>query len=254
MKHQRKSPWARIQRDILTLAAAALTLLPAGFAAGDTSAAGRAGEMKLTAKGIYYDVDRYQRSGLKFRIIMDENGKDRRVATSHPFRTGDRFSFSFEINRDTYVYVINRTRTSTTAPVAAGYQAKRINRSQLSEPRLLFPTSQAGNNNRLASNKAHVVPSRGSFVMDDESGLEKLYVVISDKRLDFSDFFDTASGELRKSANPRTTALQAKLDGWKGNAVVELVSKGIVHQVDSYGATVDASRPAVVEIDLKHYR
>ncbi len=244
MNTLKNSPWAR---GTLIMTAAALILLPAaaGFAAGETT---------LTAKGIYYDVDRFQRSGLKFRVVMDENGKDREVATNHPFRSGDRFRFSFEINRDTYVYVINRTQTSATAPVTAGYQAKRIKRPQLSEPHLLFPTSQAGNNNRLASNKAHVVPSRGSFVMDDQNGLEKLYVVISDKRLDFSDFFNAASGELRTSANPRTTVLQAKLDGWKGNAVVELVPKGITYQVDSYGATVDASKPAVVEIDLKHYR
>ncbi len=258
MKHLTRNPWARPRRDtpaltVATLTVATLILLPVAVFAGEASAAG-AEPPRLTAKGIYYDVDRYQRSGLKFRVILDENGKDRQVATGHPFRTGDRFSFSFEINRDTYVYVINRTQTSAAMPVAAGYQAKRIKRPQLSEPRLLFPTSRAGNNNRLASNKAHAVPSHGSFVMDAESGLEKLYVVISDKRLDFSDFFNAGSGELRGSANPRASTLQAKLDGWKGNAVVELVSKGIVHQVDSYGATVDASKPAVVEIDLKHYR
>ena len=51
------APWARAG---LTLTIAALTLLPgADFAAGDAPA--------LTAKGIYHDVDRYQRSGLKFQ-------------------------------------------------------------------------------------------------------------------------------------------------------------------------------------------
>ncbi len=262
MKHLRHVPLARLRRDApsarlrraLTLTIAVLTLFPAGFAAGDSSQQG-AGDAQLTAKGIYHDVDRYQRSGLKFRILLDENGKERPVSTSYPFRTGDRFSFSFEINRDTYIYVINRTQTTTTASVAAGYQSKRVSsRTRFSEPRLLFPTSRAGNDNRLASSKAHAVPGRGYFVMDAESGVERLYVVVSDRRLDFSNFFHTDTGEHRGSATYGTAALQARLDGWKGNAVVELVPKGIRHEVDGYGATVDATQPAVVEIDLKHYR
>ncbi len=233
---------------IQILAIAALTLFPAGamFAAGDGPS--------LTAKGIYHDVDRYQRSGLKFRIIMNDDGKERRVSTTYPFHSGDRFTFSFEINRNTHIYVINRTQVSAPASVAASYQPKGSKHSRLSEPRLLFPTSRAGNNNRLASNKAHVVPSQGYFVMDNESGTEKLYVVLSDRRLDFGDVFSADTGKLRSSANPKTAALQTKLDGWKDNALVELVPKGIVHEVDGYGATVDASRPAVVEIALKHYR
>ena len=90
--------------------------------------------------------------------------------------------------------------------------------------------------------------------MDRESGVEKLYVVISDRALDFSDLFHADTGKLRGSAANRTAALQARLDGWKDNALVELVPKGITHEVDGYAATNNASRPAVVEIDLKHYR
>lgn len=236
---------------ILTLVIAALTLFPAaGSLAGD----------ELSAKGIYLDTDRYQRSGLKFHIVMDDGGRERSVPTTYPFRTGDRFTFSFEINRATNIYVINRTQVST-ASVAAGYTPKRLTRtsrseSRLTEPRLLFPTSHAGNDNRLTSNQAHTVPSRGNgrFVMDAESGTEKLYVVISDQPLDFSGYFHTATGKLRGSATSRTAALQDRLDGWTDNCLVDLVPKGIVHEIDGYGVTVDASKPAVVEIDLKHYR
>lgn len=231
----------------LILAIAAVTLVPA-------AASLAAEDEKLTAKGIYHDVDRYQRSGLKFNIVMDEHGKGRRVPTTFPFRTGDRFTFRFEINRDTHVYVINRTQVSPGASLTAGYEPKRVRGASIGEPRLLFPTSQAGNNNRLASNKEHAVPRRGYLVMDDQTGVEKLYVVISDRRLDFSDYFRPGTGELRSSTNPRATKLQAKLDQWKDNALVELVSKGIRHEVDSYSAVVDAKRPAVVEIDLNHYR
>ncbi len=239
MRHLTTSP--------LALTFVALILVPA--------AASLAGGDELTAKGIYHDVDRYQRSGLQFRILLDDNGKERRVSTSYPFHTGDQFTFSFEINRNTHIYIINRTEVSKSAAVAASYQPKQVShRSRLTEPRLLFPTEDAGTGNRLVSNRAHVVPSRGHFVMDHESGVEKLYVVISDRSLDFSDLFHADTGKLRGSAAPRTAALQARLDGWQANALVELVPKGIVHEVDGYAATADASRPAVVEIDLKHYR
>ena len=151
--------------------------------------------------------------------------------------------------------MLNRTQVSTTSSVAAGYASKRVDhRSRLTEPRLLFPTSNAGTGNRLASNRAHHIPSRGHFVMDRESGVEKLYVVISDRPLDFSDLFRNDNGKLRGSATTRTAALQARLDGWKDNALVEFVPKGITHEVDGYAATANASQPAVVEIDLKHYR
>lgn len=211
-------------------------------------------EQELTAKGIYHEVDRYQRSGLKFRIELDDRGKSRRVPTTYPFHSGDRFTFSFEINRDTYVYVVNRTQTSQPAMVNAGLHAKGTATPRLSEPRLLFPTEESGSHNRLASNAAYKVPRRGFFVMDDESGIEKLYVVISDRPLDLGELFDGKTGDLRGSARPRVAALQTRLDRWQDNALVQLVAKGIVHQSDGYGASVDRTKPAVLEIDLEHYR
>ncbi len=236
----------RISAQTLLLALLA-SLVPVVAAQAD-------GQQELTAKGIYYDVDRFQKSGLKFHVVLDDRGKSRRVPTSYPFHSGDRFTFSFEINRNTHIYVINRTQVEASAAVAAGYRAKGIDTAQLSEPRLLFPTDEAGSNNRLASNAAYVVPRRGYFVMDAQAGIEKLYVVISDRRIDFSDLFDRKTGTLRAGSRTRIGALQTRLDRWQDNALVELVPKGIVHQVESYGVSVDSTKPAVVEIDLKHYR
>ena len=248
----------KLHPRILLIALAALTLPIAmpRLAADEPPA--------LSAKGIYYDVDRHQRSGLKFCVTLDEDGKQRQVPTSHPFRSGDRFTFSFEINRGTYIYVINRTENGMALTSSAGYQAKRITRtrlashrrpsSRLSEPRLLFPTYQAGSNNRLTADVTHEVPHKGYFAMDDDYGLEKLYVVISDRRLDFSDFFYAGSGAFRHATAAGIARLEAKLERWKDNAFVELVAKGIVYEPESYGVSIDPSQPAVVEIDLKHYR
>ena len=63
------------------------TSTAATFAALLLATAGMAGaEQELTAKGIYYDVDRYQKSGLKFHVILDDRGKSRRVPATYRFR------------------------------------------------------------------------------------------------------------------------------------------------------------------------
>ena len=179
--------------------------------------------------------------------------------------SGDHFTFTFEINRGTHIYVINRTELRGPAAVSAGYQAKRITRPQtvshsepLSDPRLLFPTHRAGVNNHLSADVPREIPHKGYFAMDDDSGTEKLYVVISDRGLNFGEFFDSATDRVKQrhgSPDSRIVArLEARLAEWKKNAAVELVPKGIVLEVDSYGVSIDPSKPAMVEIDLKHYR
>ena len=232
---------------------------------------------KLTPKGIYHAVDELHRTGVKFFVALEERGKKpRRVGVNHPFATGDRFTFSFEINRDSYIYVINQTlrdASGVSEIKPAGLTGKRIERvyveisssapepkplplpprsPYLSEPRLLFPTVKAGSNNRLKGDRPYQVPHRGYYVMDDQTGLERLYVVISDKRLDFSDDFHPVGGEVRGTV--AADRLRRKLEAWKKNAEVEFVDKGIEHDVASYGVSIDPAKPAVVEIDLRHCR
>ncbi len=122
----------------------------------------------------------------------------------------------------------------------------------LTPPRLLFPTQKAGSNNRLKNDVAHLVPNRGHYVMDDETGTERLYVVISDQRLDLDGYFFSSSGKVKSTS--AASRLERKLADWKKNADVELVAKGITHEVESYGVSLDPTRPAVVEIDLQHCR
>ena len=199
------------------------------------------------------------------------------MGVNHAFRTGDRFTFTFEINRDTYIYVINETfPESDVSP--AGFTAKRIERVyvvekspplrrrpstwpwpvRLGEPRMLFPTAKAGSNNRLKADRPYPVPHRGYYVMDDQTGLERLYLVISDRRLDLSATFHDDNGRLRGAASAdralSVERLGRQLAEWKENAEVELVEKGIVHDIASYGVSIDPAKPAVVEIDLRHCR
>lgn len=130
-------------------------------------------------------------------------------------------------------------------------------------PRLLFPTFRAGSNNRLRGDRAHVVPTRGYYRMDERTGTERLYVILSDRRLDLSEYFHASSGRVRGSG--AATKLRRQLGEWKENAEVELVHRvspprsprgdvSIVLDVESYGVSIDSTEPAVVEIDLRHCR
>ncbi len=280
------------------LAAACLALLPftGSVAASDEP-------LPVTPKGIYHAVDQYQQTGIKFHVDLEEGQKRRRVPTAYDFHSGDRFTFSFEVNRDSYIYVINRTIRKQSEMVAAGLQSKRIYRVResppapppapaassggahrpttstrppvfvLGEPRLLFPTYEAGSNNRLRGNVGYLVPARGHYVMDEIAGTERLYVIISDHPVDLGKYFKRKDGGIRSSG--RIPQLHSKLMERRQNADVdivplggmrggntsphgsangEIVSKGIVHEVESYGVSVDPSMPAVVEIDLRHWQ
>lgn len=244
----------------------------------------------LSPKGIYHAVDEYQRTGIKFLVELNERGeKPRPVAVTHGFETGDRFTFRFEINRDSYIYIINQTlRDATTVfprktvsprktssalrttssglkskgvervydkprPAVAPQHAPLVLRSKYAgKPRLLFPTTRAGLGNRLRKDHLYPLPERGHYVMDDLTGTEKLYVVVSDRKLDMSSFFHRDSGRARGTSS--TERLRRQLEKWKKNAQIELVDKGIVHEVASYGVSIDPSEPAMIEIDLRHCR
>ena len=172
-------------------------------------------EAKLTAKGIWHAPDRYERSGIKFHVNLLEDGSETQVPVGHDFRSGDRFTFTFEINRDTYVYVVNRTRLEEQKVHDSGYGSddawvsKRIVRAEpeggdsgdpiLTAPRLLFPTEAAGLANLLMTDKPYEVPREGYYVMDSEPGTEKLYVVISDRPLNMWEYFRGCKKEKKKS-------------------------------------------------------
>jgi hypothetical protein len=245
-------------------------------------------KIQLSPKGIYHEVDQYHRTGVKFHVQLQDGDDARRVPTNHPFTSGDRMSFVLEINRSSYLYVVNCTHRDGTG--GDEWQPKRILRvpeveveviSEVQEPeeieievvkkpkaeepvclaqsssrevgppRLLFPTYRAGSNNRLQSDVPYAIPNRGHYVMDEVTGTERLLIVLSDESLDLGEYFESSSGEIRSPAAARR--LRRKLQEWKRNADVELNhSRGIVHEVDGYGVAIEASKPAVVEVDLMH--
>src|SRR5258705_13984245 len=46
---------------------------------------------------------------MKFRIELSKNGKPAPVPSTYRFQSGDKFRLLFELNQDSYAYVVNRS-------------------------------------------------------------------------------------------------------------------------------------------------
>ena len=97
--------------------------------------------------------------------------------------------------------------------------------------------------------------------MDQEPGIEKLYIVLSPDLVDMGKYFDLSTGRLTRPgadspADPAIVSdLGHRMSEWSKNgdtAIPEAGTKGIT--VEGYGVSANSSRPALVEIDLRHRR
>ena len=264
----------KIQR---TLAAAAL-LAWGGLAA----AAQEQGD--VSPKGIFLSDGEDRRTGVRFSVLLKRDGKSRIVSSNHRFRDADRMKFQFTLNRDSYVYVVHRTLegdpSSDRVRRYAGPKGIEVVRDDNRDRggsgnrdrdgtnyQLLFPNEKVGRKNRLKARRLYTVPADRNkyFTMDDNPGIEKLYVVVSPQRLDIEDHFDIRDGGVRRgrsggdgrrddSSSDVLDRLTAQLAEYAGNADLSL-SKGIeVEEVDSYGIGVERGRPLMIEVDLAHHR
>lgn len=244
------------------LVAAALACV-AGFSAAAQS------ENTATAKGIFLSEKEDRPTGVRFNVLLERGDSRRTVESAHRFINGDRMKFQFETNRDAYIYVVHRTfdgdpESSDTKRVAGSKGIEVVRREDRGRAKeatyqLLFPSSQAGQNNKLAARKVHTVPTSSSvyFNMDDKPGIEKLYLVVSPTPIDIKSYFDIESGKIRgrdDTADDVISRLNADLSQYGKN--VELTfSKGIqVGEADSYGIVVDREKPMMLEVDLAHHR
>ena len=250
--------------SILTIAILALGQLPAQ-------------ETSLTsAKGIFMDSGQTGKPGVKFNVLLVRGDETSQVPATYRFRDGDKLVFQMETNRESYVYVLNRTIFGNPANLTE-YAAKGIKieapanaeKPKMSRYRLLFPTPDSGRENRLKANRMVTVPTgRVPFQMDSEPGIEKLYVVVSQQPIDLAKYFDMESGSPRRNdrnngggnnndrpANDTDSDVTGQLRAWSDNAKVAYApEKGIgIASSQSYGIVVDSAKPMVVEVSLKHY-
>jgi hypothetical protein len=255
-----------------------LMFTSAALAAGLLSAQQNPGITQ--AKGIFVDGGHTGKTAVKFNVMLVRNGHKQDVSTNYAFRNGDEMILQLESNRDSYVYVLNRTVFGDPAKLGEYATPKGISiekpTAKMSKYRLLFPNQQSGSNNRISGSGKITIPTNGiPFTMDSEPGIEKMYVVVSEQPVNIARMFDLENGGVERNnggggggnANngggngggrqhdDTDEEVTSQLRAWSDNAQVALAGeKGIgIGGSESYGIAVDAKKPAVVEISLRHY-
>ncbi len=243
--------------------ALALTMAVSSFAQSDAN-----------PRGIFLESGDSASSAIKFSVLLERDGVKKVVPSSYAFQSGDKMKFQFELNNDRYIYILLRsvnanpamlekysgkrgidvireedqratagstttttTTTTATTTTTGGYQ-------------LLYPTQQSGTGNKVAARTTKTVPGGDAtwFRMDKKPGMEKLLVVVSDKPLDFSPFFDTLTGKLRANSTVAVQLSQRLVD-YSGNSHLSS-SRGI--EVESYASAAVVAKPMLVPVDLRH--
>ena len=203
-----------------------------------------------------------QRPGVQFDVLLLRGSQQEKVPVSHRFVNGDKLLLNLTLNRESSVYILNRTLQGSAEMVDkyAGTRGIQVLRDDDRKPsgaagayQLLFP--RTGQSNRVPANQNFTVPSDGVFVMDEDPGIEKLYVILSPGPLNLAGYFDPDTGRMLSSgaAQDQIAALTQTLADWNRNgdtSIPAASTRGI--QVQGYGVSKDASRPALVELDLRH--
>lgn len=105
----------------------------------------------------------FQVVALKSTIELKRNGEVSTVSPSYEFQSGDKVKLLYTPSIDGYAYWL--TKGSSGA----------LN--------ILFPSAQAGADNKVARNQEYSVPVKGSFKFDNTPGKEELLCVISPNRI-----------------------------------------------------------------------
>jgi hypothetical protein len=153
-------------------------------------------------------------------IEVERDGKRGMVPSNYEFRSGDRFWMHVSVNRDAYIYVLNRTLTG---PGAASRGVKLLADADRKAPAadaytLVFPAPNTAAP-LVRKGTPTTIPGRGLyFAMDDVPGAEKLLVVASETQLtSITSAFDPATGRL--AAANRSDSVGAVLDRLNGELV-----------------------------------
>jgi hypothetical protein len=103
--------------------------------------------------------------GLRYSVLKrDAGGKFEQVDPDATFRSGDRIRINVDTNTPGYLYVVMQGSSGNW--------------------RLLFPSTEVeGGNNRIEKGASQQIPSgdKGQFLFDEQSGTEKLFLVLSRK-------------------------------------------------------------------------
>ena len=202
--------------------------------------------------------------GVKFQVLQERGGRLRRVSTTYPFRSGDRFKFEVETNRPIFVYLLNRTLAGDAeTPRSKVFEEirnddRRDRSGSRHEYRLVYPTGGDQPTRFRTGRPAQLPPGDDRYFVMEGPGIEKLYVLLSEQRIDLSKYFDLDDGRQRTGRRPRRDGaveddvpdqLNARLLKWTGNVVVEFADEDA--RVVGYGVVRDEDGPGMVEVSLR---
>lgn len=98
--------------------------------------------------------------GLRYTILKKSGDQPVEVGASTVFHAGDRIRLAVEANDDGYLYVVNQGSSGTW--------------------KLLFPSPEIKDgDNRIQKRVRYEIPSGYTFTFDEQSGEEKLFIVLS---------------------------------------------------------------------------
>jgi hypothetical protein len=219
--------------------------------------------------------------GIRFSVLLKENGNVREVSTQHKFRSGDRFRLQVGMKNDAYLYIVNTTVPGNPDTLPRGIEVVRINNKPRPDVkyRLIYPP-KGERPKKLDKAKTHVLPV--DFVMDNNAGLENLFLIVSREPVNLSRFFKpdgsmqtgVAAGTITgpaagapPSASPPASvppasdtnqsvldSLNRQLTEWAENTELGLAAgdaRGV--EVVSYAVPRKDKQPFVVTVNLLHY-
>ena len=234
---------------------------------GAPRAGAQPGSADLTtsrARGLYESG----RLGAKFNVLLVRGGRESRVSTDYDYRSGDEMQFELEVNRPAYVYVLNRTFPGDAQRLQGRgiEEVRRDDRVNRGGDRrrytLLYPRASSSPPAIRANVPVRLPAGDRVFRMDDNPGLERLYVMVSEKRLDLDEYFES-NGRQRADDRPAggggsadddvLDQLNANLAAASANGST-VFARGIIEDDRNadYGIVEDADRPYTVEVNLRH--
>jgi hypothetical protein len=240
-----------------------LVILPAVVAG--LIAAVAADDSTAKIKGIYIDGGQASggagggaggKLGVKFNVKLQRDGKEKLVRSDYDFQDDDHMKFQFQVNRESYVYVLHRTMNGDPSRLKGIDIEAPAPGPEATSYQMLFPNRLTGRNNKMAPNRVYTVPGEADFRMDDKPGVEKLYLVVSPKPLDITKYFNVQDGKIQRggkrddSRDDVESQLSKELKGLTGNTD-SAMAKGI--EIDSYAVARDNGKPVVVQVNLQHY-
>lgn len=251
----------------ISVVVAAVMVAGQAFIAGGGVAA--QGQNDATVKGVYREA---QRTGVKVSVFRGTGGSRTRVSPDFEFKSGDAFELELETNRPSYVYVLNRTLSGEPSELSRkGIERirdedRRPAQRARDQYKLLYPLGS--DPKTTAANQAFRLPV---MKMDSQPGVEKMFIVVSEKPIKIADYFDV-SGDQRGRTSPPPSAgrdtggdrhvdaeddvlnqLNKNLVAWKENSETAL-PKGVVRDSEGYGVVRDTAKPGMVEVSLQHHR